>query len=111
MPRAIRNPPALESVPLRKPVQRSPDSRAWYPRHDLLVPEREEIARLHDEELRALSDIRRRESAMEAEEREMEREMRGFEEDADQIKRLITAEWRKERWGREPQRPPAWESR
>jgi hypothetical protein len=46
---------------------------------------------------------------MEAEAREMERAMRAFEEDADQAKRLIKAEWRRERWGHEPERPPAWE--
>jgi hypothetical protein len=35
-------------------------------------------------------------SAMEAEEREMERAMRAFEEDADQAKRFIKAEIRNE---------------
>jgi hypothetical protein len=53
--------------------------------------------------------IRRGLSAMAAEEREMERAMRAFEEDADQAKRFIEAEWRKEHWGHDPERPPAWE--
>ena len=43
---------------------------------------RETIARLRDEENRIEFDIHRRESAMAAEEREMERAMRAFEEDA-----------------------------
>jgi len=47
---------------------------------------------------------------MDAEEREMERAMRAFEEDADQAKRYIEAEWRREHWGHEPERRPAWES-
>jgi hypothetical protein len=46
---------------------------------------------------------------MEAEEREMERAMRAFEDDADQAKRYIKAELRREHWGHEPERPPAWE--
>jgi len=54
--------------------------------------------------------IRRGLSAMEAEEREMERAMRAFEEDADQAKRYIEAEWRREHWGHKPERPPSWEA-
>jgi hypothetical protein len=73
------------------------------------VPEREDIARLHNEESRAQLAMRRRLSAMAEEEREMERAMEAFEEDADQAKRFIKAEWRKERWGHDPERPPAWE--
>ncbi len=69
---------------------------------------RETIARLRDEENRIEFDIHRRESAMAAEEREMERAMRAFEEDADQAKRSIRAEWRREHWGHEPERSPAW---
>jgi aminoglycoside phosphotransferase (APT) family kinase protein len=72
--------------------------------------EREEIARLHDEENREEFAIRRGLTSMEAEEREMERAMKAFEEDADQAKRLIQAEWRKEHWGHEPERPPSWET-
>ena len=48
---------------------------------------------------------------MEAEEREMERAMKAFEEDADQAKRYIEAEWRREHWGHKPERPPSWEAR
>ena len=71
--------------------------------------EREDTSRLHDEGIRAQLAIRRRLVAMEAEEREMERAMKAFEEDADQAKRFIKAEWRREHWGHEPERRPAWE--
>lgn len=46
---------------------------------------------------------------MAAEEREMARAMAAFEADADQAKRHISDEWRKEHWGHEPERPPDWE--
>lgn len=39
----------------------------------------------------------------------MERAMQAFEEDADQAKRYIEAEWRSEHWGHDPERPPGWE--
>jgi hypothetical protein len=74
------------------------------------MSDRVETARLHDEESRARFAVRKRLSAMEAEEREMERAMKAFEEDADQAKRYIKAEWRREHWGQPPERPPAWES-
>ena len=75
-----------------------------------LMAQRVDRAPVHDEEIRAQFAIRRRLSAMAAEEREMERAMKAFEEDADQAKRFIEAEWRRESWGHDPQRPPAWES-
>jgi hypothetical protein len=75
----------------------------------LSVLTRDDIARLHDEENRAEFALRRRESEMQAEEREMERAIRAFEEDADQAKRFVTAEWRREHWGHEPEHPPDWE--
>jgi hypothetical protein len=73
------------------------------------MAERDEIARLRDEESRAQSAMRRRLSAMAEEEREMERAIRAFEKDADQAKRFIKDEWRREHWGHDPERPPAWE--
>jgi hypothetical protein len=75
------------------------------------MSEREDKARLHDQENREEVAIRRRLNAMAAEEREMELAMKAFEEDADQAKRFIKAEWRREHWGHEPERPPAWEAR
>jgi len=74
------------------------------------MAEREDTARAHDEEIRARFEIRKSLHAMEAEEREMERAMKEFEDDADQAKRYIEAEWRREHWGHEPERPPAWEA-
>ena len=73
-----------------------------------MVP-RKDTARLHDQEIDGQLAIRRRLGAMAAEEREMEREMKAFEEDADQAKRYIKDEWRKEHWGHDPERRPAWE--
>lgn len=70
----------------------------------------EDTVRPHDDQVRARFAIRRGLSAMEAEEREMERAMKAFEEDADQAKRYIEAEWRTEHWGHKPERPPAWEA-
>ncbi len=71
--------------------------------------EGEDTGRPHDAQIRARFAIRRGLSAMEAEEREMERAMKAFEEDADQAKRYIEAEWRREHWGHKPERPPSWE--
>jgi len=70
--------------------------------------ETDDTASAHYDEIRARFAIRHSLSAMAAEEREMERAMRAFEEDADQAKRYIEAEWRRECWGHEPERPPAW---
>ena len=74
------------------------------------MPEREDLARLRDEETRSELATGRELSEMAAEEREMERAMKGFEEDADQAKRFIEAEWRREHWGHAPERAPAWEA-
>ncbi len=73
------------------------------------MPSREDTNGRYDA-LRARLAIRRRLEAMAAEEREMERAMKAFEEDADQAKRYIKAEWRKEHWGHPPEHPPSWES-
>jgi hypothetical protein len=79
-------------------------------RDDSSMPEREDTARRADDEIRTEFAIRRTLEAMTAEEREMERAMKAFEEDADQAKRYIEAEWRREHWGHDPEHPPAWES-
>lgn len=55
----------------------------------LSMLEPDDRARPHGEEIRAQFAIRRRLVAMAAEEREMERAMKAFEEDADQAKRYI----------------------
>jgi hypothetical protein len=85
------------------------DSTGRRTRDDSSMREREDTPRLRDEGIRAQLAIRRTLIAMEAEEREMERAMKAFEEDADQAKRYIRAEWRREHWGHEPERRPAWE--
>lgn len=74
------------------------------------MPEREDTAGAHGEDIRARHEIRKSLIAMEAEEREMERAMKAFEEDADQAKRNIETEWRREHWGHEPERRPEWEA-
>ena len=79
----------------------------------MIIPmaERDDRSRPHDEEVQARSEIRKALNAMQAEEREMERSMAAFEEDADQAKRFIEAEWRREHWGHNPEHPPGWERR
>lgn len=74
-----------------------------------VMAERAETTNARGEEIRARFAIQNRLNAMAAEEREMERAMKAFEEDADQAKRYIKAEWRREQWGHDPERPPAWE--
>lgn len=64
---------------------------------------------LRDEANRQEFAIRRLEEAMAAEERELEHEMHLFEEDEEATKRRIAAEWRREHWGHEPERPPRWD--
>jgi hypothetical protein len=65
-------------------------------------------ASAHYEEICGEFAIRNKLSAMAAEEREMEQAMSAFEEDADQAKRFIEAEWRREQWGHDLENPPAW---
>ncbi len=76
----------------------------------MTVPEREDMARLRSDEIHGRFAIQRTLIEMTEDEREMERAMRAFEEDADQAKRSIKAEWRREHWGHDPERPPAWEA-
>jgi hypothetical protein len=59
---------------------------------------------------RRLSDSANPNPRLSEAEREMERAMRAFEEDGDQAKQHIEAEWRREHWGHEPERLPAWEN-
>ncbi len=92
-----RDRPATDGAPV--PTDRAGPGTDGAPDHDHLRDEanREEFA------------IRRLEAAMAAEERELEHEMHLFEEDEDATKRGIAAEWRKEHWGHEPERPPPWD--
>ncbi|MGZ4230512.1 MAG: hypothetical protein ACXVVQ_03700 [Solirubrobacteraceae bacterium] len=84
------------------------EARAMQQRHRVDAEVRRN-AQLRAVENRERSAIRKRLAAMAAEEREMERAMRAFEEDADQAKRYIKAESRKEHWGHDSERPLAWE--
>ena len=74
------------------------------------MDEREEAARLRDEEHRAEFAIRRDEERMAAEARQLAREMKDFEDAEQQVEREIEGELRKEHWGLEPERPPNWQA-
>jgi len=73
------------------------------------MTERDEQAKLHDEENRAEFAIRREEADIAAEERELKRRMEEFEKAEEHAKRSIEDELRKEHWGHEPERRPSWE--
>lgn len=104
---------ASASVRSYNPIARKfPDFTFRRLRDDWSMLKREDTVRPHDDdEMRARFAIRKGLSAMEAEEREMERAMKAFEEDADQAKRYIEAEWRREHWGHKPEHPPSWKVR
>ncbi len=78
-------------------------------RDDDAMTERDEQAKLHDEENRAEFAIRREEAAMADDERRLEREMEDYDKREEEAKRHIEAELRKEHWGHEPERRPSWE--
>jgi hypothetical protein len=69
---------------------------------------REELARLRDEEHHDEFARRKTEASMAAEERQLEREMKEFEETEERVEREIEDEWHREHWGHEPERPPRW---
>lgn len=73
------------------------------------MTERDEQAKLHDEENRAEFATRRQEAAMAGEERRLEHEMEDLEKAQTHAKRQIEAEVREEHWGHEPERPLSWE--
>ncbi len=75
------------------------------------MDERDELARLQDEENRDEFAIRKAEQRMASEEQEMEREMKDFEEEEERSERQIEEELRQEHWGHEPERRPAWPKR
>jgi hypothetical protein len=72
------------------------------------MPYGQEHARLHAEELREELALGKEERRLEREEREMELEMSHLEDDEERVERQIEEEWRRERGGHEPERPPAW---
>lgn len=70
---------------------------------------REERAHLRDAENRSEFALRRQEREMEDVEQALERELEAFEREEEETKARISAEWRREHWGRIPERPPSWE--
>ncbi len=66
------------------------------------------LARLRAEEMRAESALREAERRLSREEERMEGEIRQLENSEKDVKREIEQEWRREHWGHEPERPPAW---
>jgi len=72
------------------------------------MDEHPRLGDLRDEEHRELLTIRRRERRMAREARRLERELAAFDADEERAEHLIEDEWRREHFGREPDRPPAW---
>jgi len=74
------------------------------------VSEHDELTALRDRIRADEVALRREEDSMASSERELERELEAFEQDEERTKQRIEDEWRRERFGREPERPPAWRS-
>jgi hypothetical protein len=66
------------------------------------------LSELRDDEHRELLLIRRRERRMAQEARRLERELAALDDDEARAQRFIEQEWRREHFGREPDRPPGW---
>jgi hypothetical protein len=65
-------------------------------------------SRLHAEADRERFAMRRKEADAEREERDLERKLKDFEAREDDTKKRIEDEWRREHFGHDPDRPPAW---
>jgi hypothetical protein len=72
------------------------------------MADRDEMARLRDEEHRLEFAVRKSEREMDAVERALERRLREFEHDEADTKRSLESELRRAHLGREPERPPRW---
>jgi hypothetical protein len=81
---------------------------AAHPREDRVMDERQTLARLRVEEIRAEFAMRDEERRMSREEQKMEDEIRQLENSEKGVETEIEQEWRREHWGHEPERPPAW---
>jgi hypothetical protein len=68
------------------------------------------LARLRDDEDRALFAIRRSERRLAAEHALLERRLKAFEDRLQRTELGLEAQWRRQHWGRDPERPPAWRS-
>lgn len=70
--------------------------------------QRQTLAHLRVEEMRAESALRDAERRMSREEQKMEGEIRRLENSEKRVEREIEQAWRSQHWGHEPERPPAW---
>jgi hypothetical protein len=70
--------------------------------------ERDKLARLRDERNHDGFAVRKAEREMAEEEVVLERELKDLEADEERTERQIEDEWRREHWGRDPERPPGW---
>jgi len=77
-------------------------------REDRGVAERDEMARSRAEEIGDELAIRKQEQRMSGEERDMEGEMKEFQDAEERAEKQIEDELRREHWGHEPERPPVW---
>jgi hypothetical protein len=71
------------------------------------MDDRDEMARLRADEIGDELAIRKQEQRMAGEERDMEGEMKKFEDAEERAEKQIEDELRREHWGHEPERPPA----
>ena len=65
-------------------------------------------ADLRDKRDRELFALRHEEERMAREEAAMEAELESLEKDEKKAEAEIEEEWRREHWGHDPERPPAW---
>ena len=65
-------------------------------------------ARLRDERDRQLFAMRREEKRLAREEVDLELELDDLAKRESDAKHEIEEEWRREHWGHDPERPPAW---
>jgi hypothetical protein len=70
----------------------------------------DDLVLLRAEEIGGELAIRKQERRMVREQREMERDVKALEEAEVRAEREIEAEWRREHWGHEPERHPAWQT-
>jgi hypothetical protein len=73
------------------------------------MDERDHHAQLRAEEIRQELAMGEEQRRMAREQREMEREIEAFDDAEQGAERQIAQEWRREHWGHEPERPPAWQ--
>jgi len=72
------------------------------------MDDRDEMRRLRAEEIGDELAIRKEEQRIAGEERDLEREMKEFQDAEERAEKQIEEEMRREHWGREPERRPVW---